>query len=59
VYLVGDAEVVTWEQFYRAAALQLDVPWTTIHQLTRLPEFQRSWQDRAASASTHPFVQRL
>jgi 2-alkyl-3-oxoalkanoate reductase len=59
VYLVGDAETVTWEQFYRAAALQLDVSWNTIHQLTRLPDFQRSWQERAASASAHPFVQRL
>lgn len=58
-YLVGDAEQVTWEQFYRAAALQLDVPWGNVHQLTRLPDFQRSWQERAASASAHPFVQRL
>jgi nucleoside-diphosphate-sugar epimerase len=59
VYLVGDAEKVTWEQFYRAAATQLDVPWTTIHQLTHLPSFERSWQDKAASASAHPFMQRL
>ncbi|MEO6005483.1 MAG: NAD(P)-dependent oxidoreductase [Opitutus sp.] len=58
-YLVGDADQVTWEQFYRSAALKLDVPWHSVHQLTRLPEFQRSWQERAASASAHPFVQRL
>ena len=59
VYLVGDAETVTWEQFYRAAALQLEVPWSTIHQVATLPGFERSWQDRAASASAHPFLQRL
>lgn len=58
-YLVGDGETVTWEQFYRAAALELDVPWGTIHQLAKLPGFERSWQDRAATASAHPFVQRL
>lgn len=59
VYLVGDAETTTWEQFYRAAATQLDVPWTTIHQITRLPAFRRSWQDRAARAAAHPFMQRV
>lgn len=59
VYLVGDTETVTWEQFYRAAALQLEVPWSTVHQLTRLPDFQRSWHERAANASTHPFLQKL
>jgi nucleoside-diphosphate-sugar epimerase len=58
-YLVGDAETMTWEQFYRAAALQLDVPFTTIHQISQLPAFEKSWQDRAASVSTHPFVQRV
>lgn len=58
-YLVGDAEKITWEQFYRAAALQLDVPWSSIHQVTRLPSFQRSWRDRAGRAAAHPFVQRL
>ncbi len=58
-YLVGDNETITWEQFYRAAALQLDVPWTSIHQVTRLPSFHRSWKDRAGRAAAHPFVQRL
>lgn len=58
-YLVGDAEQITWEQFYRAAALQLDVPWTNVHQVSRLPEFKRSWQDKAGRAATHPFMQRL
>ena len=59
VYLVGDAETVTWEQFYRAAALQLEVSPGTIQQVTEVPSFERSWQDRASGASTHPFVQRL
>lgn len=58
-YLVGDAETVTWEQFYRAAAVKLDVPFADIHQLTRLPAFKRSWSERAGSAASHPFVQRL
>jgi nucleoside-diphosphate-sugar epimerase len=58
-YLVGDGERITWEQFYRAAALQLDVPWHNVHQLSRLPAFPRSWQDRAVRATAHPFVQRL
>lgn len=59
VYLVGDAETITWEQFYRAAATQLGVRWATIHQINRLPAFRRSWQDRAASAAANPIVQRM
>jgi len=59
VYLVGDGETTTWEQFYRAATVQLGVRWNTIHQITRLPAFRRSWQDRAADAAAHPFVQRM
>ena len=58
-YLVGDAETTTWAEFYRAAAVQLDVPWSSIHQLARLPTFNRSWRDRADRAAAHPFVQRL
>src|SRR5690606_8741554 len=58
-YLVGDAETVTWEQVYRAAAVHLDVPWAGVHQVSRLPNFKRSWQDRAGRAAAHPFVQRL
>jgi nucleoside-diphosphate-sugar epimerase len=58
-YLIGDEEKVTWEQFYRMAAAQLEVPWDSVHQLTRLPGFKRSWQDRAGKMAAHPFVQRL
>jgi nucleoside-diphosphate-sugar epimerase len=58
-YLVGDNEKITWEQFYRAAALHLDIPWNTVHQVSRLPNFRSSWQDRAGRAAAHPFVQRL
>jgi nucleoside-diphosphate-sugar epimerase len=59
VYLVGDGERTTWEQFYREAARKLDVPWSSVHQLAQLPAFQRSWQERAGRAVAHPFVQRL
>lgn len=58
-YLIGDEETVTWEQFYRAAALQLDVPFSAIHQLTQLPQFRRTWQDRAGKAAAHPIMQKL
>ena len=58
-YLVGDAEQLTWEQFYTAAALQLDVPRANIHQITRLPAFKRTWQDRASRAAASSFVQHL
>lgn len=58
-YLISDDEPATWEQFYRAAATQLDVPFTSIHQLSQLPEFKPSLQDRAGRAAAHPFVQRL
>lgn len=58
-YLVGDAEEVTWEQFYTAAALQLDVPRSSIHQVSRLPAFKRTWRDRASRAVTSSFVQHL
>ncbi len=58
-YLVGDAETVTWEQFYRTAAVHLDVPLASIHQLSQLPMFKRSWKERADRAAAHPLVQRL
>lgn len=58
-YLVGDNERITWEQFYRSAAQHLEVPWDSVHQVTRLPAFKRSWTDRADRAASHPFVQRL
>ena len=58
-YLVGDPEPVTWEHFYRSAAVQLDVPWGSIHALSQLPDFKPSLQDRAGRAAAHPFVQRL
>lgn len=58
-YLIGDGEKITWEQFYRSAALHLDVPWDSIQQLTRLPAFKRTWKDRAGRAVAHPLVQRL
>lgn len=59
VYLVGDAGKTTWEDFYRAAAQHVGVPWSAVHQLARLPAFKRSWQDRAGRAVAHPLVQRL
>ncbi len=58
-YLVGDGGSTTWEQFYRAAATQLEVPWSEVQQVTRLPAFQRTWRDRADRAVAHPLVQRL
>ncbi|HWA87440.1 MAG TPA: NAD(P)-dependent oxidoreductase [Opitutus sp.] len=59
VYLVGDAEEVTWEQFYHAAALHLDVPRSDIHQISRLPAFKFTWQDRANRAAASTVVQHL
>lgn len=58
-YLIGDGETITWEQFYRSAALHVDVAWPTIQQVTRLPAFKHTWRDRAGRAVAHPFVQRL
>lgn len=58
-YLVGDAEPITFEQLYRAAAVQLDVLWGSIHSLTQLPEFKPSLQERADRAAAHPLLQRL
>ena len=59
VYLVGDAEEVTWAQFYHAAALHLDVPRSGIHEVARLPAFRPTWQDRASRAAASPVVQHL
>ncbi len=58
-YLVGDAETTTWAEFYRSAADHLDLPWSSIHQIARLPAFNRSWRDRASRAAANPVVQRL
>jgi len=58
-YLIGDAEQITWEQFYRDSARYLDVPWSRVHEISRLPDFTRSWHERADGAAAHPIVRRL
>jgi len=59
-YLVGDNETVTSGTILpRRRAAPRSLPWTSIHQVTRLPSFHRSWKDRAGRAAAHPFVQRL
>ncbi|ACB76527.1 NAD-dependent epimerase/dehydratase family protein [Opitutus terrae] len=58
-YLIGDGEPLLWERLYRELAAQLDVPWSTVQQISQLPAFKRSWRDRAGQAAAHPFLQRL
>lgn len=57
-FLVGDAEQVTWRDFYLAAAHELDVPERRIHALDRLPVFSRSWRERIERAVATPLAQR-
>ena len=59
VWKVNDANGLTVQLSNAPAALQLEVSPGTIQQVTEVPSFERSWQDRASGASTHPFVQRL
>lgn len=58
-YLVGDAETVTWSAFYEQAANFLGVPLTSIHRLSQLPTFPRSFRTRVEKTVAQGWVQSL
>ena len=47
-YLVGDAERITWADFYHLVAAALGIPPATIHRLAAAPEFPRTTRERVA-----------
>jgi nucleoside-diphosphate-sugar epimerase len=58
-YLVGDAETVTWQDFYYAIAEGLGLDPLTIADLDRLPSFKRSTGAKVQRAVASPGIQRL
>lgn len=56
-YLVGDAEPVTWADFYKAVADNLGIDQRSIHRLTTLPIFRHSFHDRVGNLVASPAVQ--
>lgn len=57
VYLVGDAERVTWADFYRAVADGLGINQCSIHRLATLPVFRRPFSERIGNLVASPVVQ--
>ncbi len=58
-YLVGDAETVTWADFYREAAKRLEADPATIQAVRELPKFPRSFRERVDHAVALPWVQKM
>ncbi len=59
VFLVGDAETVTWADFYRRAAAALEADFSSIHRLDRLPSFEKSFREKVEKTVSTPWVQSL
>ncbi|HEU5079199.1 MAG TPA: NAD(P)-dependent oxidoreductase [Opitutaceae bacterium] len=58
-YLVGDAETVSWADFYHAAADFVGVDRSTIQSVNVLPAFEKSFKDRVEKTVAQPWVQSL
>lgn len=56
-YLVGDAEVITWEELYHTVAVALGLDPRRIHRLATLPDFLPSTQEKIADLVAHPVTQ--
>jgi 2-alkyl-3-oxoalkanoate reductase len=56
-YLVGDAEVVTWRNFYRTLATEIGASVDAIQCVDHIPEFSTTWGERAGRITAHPAVQ--
>jgi nucleoside-diphosphate-sugar epimerase len=58
-YLIGDAETVTWANFYHLVADSIGVSRDCIHALAQLPEFDKSFREKVENTVTRPWVQSL
>jgi nucleoside-diphosphate-sugar epimerase len=58
-YLVGDAECVTWAEFYRLVATSLGLNPATIHQLVAAPVFRRTTQEKISRLVASSSVQAI
>jgi len=58
-YLVGDAETVTWANFYHLVADDVGVQHERIHALSQLPEFKKTFREKVENAVAQPWVQSL
>lgn len=56
-YLVGDAETVTWREFYHVVASGIGISPHSIPDLPALPDFTPSTSDRIKHFATTPAVQ--
>jgi len=57
-YLVGDAERVTWHDFYQTAAKELGLD-LDVHPVAQLPVFERSFREKVENTVAQPWVQSL
>ncbi len=56
-YLVGDAERVTWRDFYHHVATSLGLAHASIHRVTEVPAFAPTARERIARVVAGPLVQ--
>ena len=56
-YLVGDAETVTWRQFYSALAVEMSLPPSAVTNVNRPADFPVTWAERAKRIAAHSAVQ--
>jgi nucleoside-diphosphate-sugar epimerase len=58
-YLIGDAETVTWANFYHLVADSIGVTRESIHALSQLPEFKKAFRKKVEDTVAQPWVQSL
>ncbi|PTY05446.1 hypothetical protein DB347_13780 [Opitutaceae bacterium EW11] len=58
-YLVGDAETVTWADFYTKSAELLGRAMEQVHRVNELPAFERTFRDKVENTVAQPWVQSL
>jgi 2-alkyl-3-oxoalkanoate reductase len=58
-YLVGDAETITWAEFYRISANFFGIPFDAIRHIERVPEFRKSLRERIGDLVNRPLVQSI
>lgn len=56
-FLVGDAETVTWADFYKAVCHGIGIPPETIREVESFPEFNRSLKERVDDVVAKPWMQ--
>jgi 2-alkyl-3-oxoalkanoate reductase len=56
-YHVGDAEVVTWRDFYKALAIEIGASLDAVRDIEHVPDFPTTWSERAGRIKANAAVQ--